>query len=112
MRPHHSITQRLPDRRSSKERIGGLVLFISIFSASWSIGNPMPEALNRVIENNCVDCHDDIDPKGGLDFYSLEWDLEDPHVIEQWVKVHDLMEPFPAINFHCPSRMANMPLME
>ena len=67
-------------------------LFLSlILTAPYSFGDPMPEALNRVIENHCADCHDDLDPKGGLDLFSLEWDLKNPHLTERWVKVHDLL---------------------
>ena len=67
-------------------------LFLSlILTAPYSFGDPMPEALNRVIENHCADCHDDLDPKGGLDLFSLEWDLKNPHPTERWVKVHDLL---------------------
>jgi hypothetical protein len=68
-----------------------LILTFTALANTSAQAVELPEALNRVIENHCVDCHDDLDPKGGLDFYSLEWDLEDPHVIEQWVKVHDLL---------------------
>ena len=71
--------------------IGLLVLFFLVLTPSFSFANPMPEALNLVIENHCADCHDDVDPKGGLDLFSLEWDLEDPHLAERWVKVHDLL---------------------
>ena len=49
----------------------------------------LPESLNLLIENHCVDCHDDFDQKGGLDLLSLKWDLEDPHLAERWVKVYD-----------------------
>lgn len=73
------------------ERTGLLVLLSWMLTASVSFGNPMPEALNRVIENHCADCHDDLDPKGGLDLFSLEFDLEDAHLTERWVKVHDLL---------------------
>ena len=86
-----SMIQQLLDVRSHKARTRRLVLLSWVLNASVSFGNPMPEALNRVIENHCADCHDDLDPKGGLDLFSLEWDLEDPHLTERWVKVHDLL---------------------
>ncbi|MDF1862355.1 MAG: DUF1592 domain-containing protein [Verrucomicrobiales bacterium] len=68
-----------------------LILTFTALANASAQNFELPEALNRVIENHCVDCHDDLDPKGGLDFYSLEWNLEDPHLTEQWVKVHDLL---------------------
>ena len=71
--------------------IGLLVLLSLVLTASISFGAPMPESLNRVIENHCADCHDDFDAKGGLDLLSLEWDLENPHLTGKWVKVHDLL---------------------
>ena len=60
-------------------------LLSTAFSTAMTIGlssgvaqaDDLPEALNRVIENHCADYHDDLDPKGGLDLVSLEWDLDD-----------------------------------
>ena len=91
MPPFDSLIQPFLDRRSRMERTGRLVLLFWFLTASVSFANPMPEALNRVIENHCADCHDDLDAKGGLDLFSLEWDLEDPHLTARWVKVHDLL---------------------
>lgn len=70
------------------------LLFIAMMVGLSSVvaqADDLPEALNQVIENHCADCHDDLDPKGGLDLFSLEWDLKDPHLTERWVKVHDLL---------------------
>ena len=70
-----------------------ITLFLSsaaLINASAQ-GVELPESLNAVIENHCVDCHDDIESKGGLDFYALEWDLADAHTAGIWVKVHDLL---------------------
>ena len=70
----------------------GLMVFLSpMLTASSSSGAPMPESLSQVIENHCADCHDDTVAKGGLDLFSLRWDLEDAHLTERWVKVHDLL---------------------
>ena len=62
-----------------------------VLMASFAFGEPIPESLNRVIENHCADCHDDVEAKGGLDLFSLKWDLEDPHTTGIWVKVHDVL---------------------
>ena len=91
MNPFDHLIQLPLARRSGREWTGFLVLFSLVLTVSLSFGNPMPEALNRIIENHCADCHDDLDPKGGLDLFSLEWDLEDPHLTERWVKVHDAL---------------------
>lgn len=70
-----------------------ITLFLSFAALAHASAQnvELPEALNRVIENHCADCHDDMDPKGGLDLFSLEWDLEDAHLAERWVKVHDVI---------------------
>ena len=91
MNPFDHLIQEHFKCRSSKGRMGLLAFIALVLSAYPSFGNPMPEALNGVIENHCADCHDDLDPKGGLDLFSLEWDLEDAHLTERWVKVHDVI---------------------
>lgn len=68
-----------------------LISVIAVLAHSPSPADELPEALNRVIENHCADCHDDLDPKGGLDLFSLEWDLNDAHLTERWTKVHDVL---------------------
>ena len=49
----------------------------------------VPKLLNGLLENHCLKCHDDVEMKGGLDLYSLEWNLKDPHLTGIWVTVHD-----------------------
>lgn len=68
-----------------------LILTFAVLVHASAQNFELPVALNQVIDNHCVDCHDELDPKGGLDFYSLEWNLEDPHLTERWVKVHDVV---------------------
>ena len=68
-----------------------LISVIAVLAHSSAPADELPEALNRVIENHCADCHDDLDPKGGLDLFSLEWDLNDAHLTERWTKVHDVL---------------------
>ncbi|MEN8715752.1 MAG: hypothetical protein ABF384_12655 [Verrucomicrobiales bacterium] len=46
-----------------------LVLLLScaaLINASVQ-GGELPQSLNAVIEAHCVECHDDIETKGGLD---------------------------------------------
>ena len=57
--------------------------------ASVSQGSNLPEALSKVFENHCVDCHDGADAEGGLNLLSLDWNLTDPHLTGVWVKIHD-----------------------
>ena len=68
-----------------------LISVIAVLAHSSAPADELPEALNQVIENHCADCHDDLDPKGGLDLFSLEWDLNDAHLTERWTKVHDVL---------------------
>ncbi len=62
----------------------GLGLFVSSSAAE-----SLPRTLDMLLENHCLDCHDDLERKGELDLYSLDWNLADSHVADIWVKVHD-----------------------
>ena len=61
-----------------------LILTFSALVHASAQNFELPAALNAVIENHCADCHDDLDPKGGLDLFSLEWNLDDAHLTERW----------------------------
>ena len=52
-------------------------------------GSELPEKLPALFEKHCLNCHDDLETKGGLDLQSLEWNLDDPHTAGIWVKIHD-----------------------
>jgi hypothetical protein len=67
---------------------GFLLSVTALFSASGQ-DVKLPSSLKAVIETHCLDCHDDIDAKGGLDLAALKWNLADPHTAGLWVKVHD-----------------------
>ncbi len=56
---------------------------------SSSAAENLPRTLYSLLENHCLDCHDDLERKGGLDLYSLDWNLADSHVADIWVKVDD-----------------------
>ena len=56
---------------------------------SSSVAESLPRTLDVLLENHCLDCHDDVEMKGGLDLFSLDWNLADPHLADIWVKVHD-----------------------
>ena len=51
-------------------------------------GADLPKTLTALVENHCMDCHDDT-KEGGLNLLSLEWKLDDPHISSVWVKIHD-----------------------
>ena len=57
--------------------------------AQASQGSDVPEALSTFFGNHCIDCHDDAEASGGLNIQSLDWNLDDPHITNIWVKIHD-----------------------
>ncbi|MEO2013460.1 MAG: DUF1592 domain-containing protein [Fuerstiella sp.] len=64
-------------------------LFCLGWSASVSDAQDLPETLNALFENHCLDCHGNVEPSGGLDLSSLKWQLDDPYLTSIWVKIHD-----------------------
>ena len=71
------------------ERVAiGVGFGLGLFTSS-SAAESVPRTLDALLENHCLDCHDDVEMKGGLDLFSLDWNLADPHVADIWVKVHD-----------------------
>ena len=69
-------------------QVGILVLSLrTLFSTGLSAEEP--GQLRPFLERHCIDCHDDVQAEGGLDFLSLEWNLEDLHTAGLWVKAHD-----------------------
>src|SRR3954447_20646833 len=47
------------------------------------------EAVQAFLEDRCLECHDSVRKKGGLDLTELEFDLDDPRSFARWVAVHD-----------------------
>ena len=67
-----------------------IILLMSMgLVAQASQGADVPEALNAFLGNHCIDCHDDAEASGGLNIQSLDWSLDDPHITNIWVKIHD-----------------------
>ena len=84
------ISVNRPNSYMLKQAFVGLFALFSVgLITSFAFGEKIPVSLNHVIENHCMDCHDDVEAEGKLDLLSLEWDLEDPHIRDIWVKVHD-----------------------
>ena len=50
---------------------------------------PTPEAVQRFVTSNCVECHDDDIKKGGLDLTALAFDLNNANSFNRWVQVLD-----------------------
>lgn len=76
----------------SLSRIGALYSLIcaAVFTSAAHADSPssrLPESLAPVLEESCVDCHDQKSHKGGLDLTSLSKDLLDPSVRERWIRI-------------------------
>jgi hypothetical protein len=41
------------------------------------------------LDQHCIECHDDVSTKGGLNLLELAYDPGDPHNLAIWAKVHD-----------------------
>lgn len=73
-----------------KHHIQGLCVWLLVFLFAPVIrGSDLPETLSTLLEHHCVGCHEGATAEGGLNFVSLDWNLEDSHVTGIWVKIHD-----------------------
>ena len=70
-------------------RFAVIIVLAMVLLAPMSQGADLPEKLTTLFDNHCVQCHDGEDAEGGLTLKSLEWNLDDPHVADIWVKIHD-----------------------
>lgn len=58
----------------------------------WALCAPAAEPPQRVsefLDANCVDCHSGAAAEGGLELDALDYGLEDPQQVSQWVRVYD-----------------------
>lgn len=51
-----------------------------------------PKEIDSFLAENCFDCHDDEVSKGELNLLDLKFDLDDPHLMEKWVRVFERAE--------------------
>lgn len=70
--------------------IHSLKIILSICLLTLIVGNNTKanDALNQLIENACIDCHD-ADSENGLDLSNLEFELDRKDSFTQWEKVFD-----------------------
>ena len=65
-------------------------LTLSVLSVAVVRAAPeLPAPLRTFVEERCVDCHDEIEKKGGLDLTALSFDLNDAKTFTAWVNIHD-----------------------
>ena len=65
----------------------GLLLASAI---SHAAGLPAPA--RKFIKSRCIDCHDAVSKKGGLDFDALSTQLDDPAVKAKWIYAFDRVD--------------------
>ncbi|SFJ57182.1 DUF1592 domain-containing protein [Planctomicrobium piriforme] len=56
---------------------------------SVCFGQPAPVPGAAFLKSHCYDCHDTDTKEGGLDLTKLKFDLSNPVIFAEWVKVHD-----------------------
>ena len=49
----------------------------------------LPAPISKFIQEQCLDCHSDDDPEGGLSLDSLAFDLKKPKVFKDWQRVYE-----------------------
>src|SRR5690349_7521987 len=52
----------------------------------------MPPGLKMAVAKTCLGCHSGAAAKGGLDFASLSFDLNNRMIRDRWLRVHDRIE--------------------
>ena len=65
------------------------VCVLLLLCTSKSTAAEIPEALRRLIRENCLDCHDGDSAEGGLDLASLAFTLDDRGLRDRWILIHD-----------------------
>ncbi|MEM0968746.1 MAG: DUF1587 domain-containing protein, partial [Verrucomicrobiota bacterium] len=61
-----------------------LTLFF-LLECGWSFDRK----LQPFFEAHCLDCHDDLSQKGGLNLYELSTDLKEEATYAQWLRIYD-----------------------
>ncbi len=76
-----------------KTRMGGqaAVTVLGLVGASGAVAlsAPIPESIFTFLDRHCIECHDDLESSGDLDFYELDFDLKDKETTRLWTLVHD-----------------------
>ena len=68
-------------------RLGGLAVVVgpgALFGEE-----PFPRFVDSFFDTHCLECHDDVSAKGGLNLLDLDFDPLDPVSLATWAKVHD-----------------------
>ena len=65
-----------------------IIFSICLLTLVFSNTTRANDALNQLIENSCIDCHD-ADSENGLDLSNLEFELNRKEAFARWEKVYD-----------------------
>ncbi|MEM7599803.1 MAG: DUF1592 domain-containing protein [Verrucomicrobiota bacterium] len=71
---------------------------IAIFALSFALAaavaevSELPEQIDTFLVTYCLDCHDDLSEKGGINLDFLEIDWSDPHSSGRWSKAWEVIE--------------------
>ena len=68
-------------------RLSGLTA--ALLASGQLKGMNLDPKIGAFIENNCADCHNDIDREAKLDLTSFSYDPEDSANFATWVKIND-----------------------
>ncbi|QDU38204.1 hypothetical protein Mal4_25290 [Maioricimonas rarisocia] len=66
-----------------------LIPTVAVRAADQNGQDRIPAVASSFIEATCLDCHDGPDGEAGLDLRALAGNLDDGHLFEKWVRVHD-----------------------
>src|SRR5688572_11301478 len=51
----------------------------------------LPSSVRSLLDNKCVGCHQGAKAPGGFDLKTMEFDLNDAHSLDRWIRVHDVV---------------------
>jgi hypothetical protein len=74
--------------------IGCLFIGFLMNSGAYALGDLQIEHLKAtaLIENSCLDCHDDLEQKGNLRLDTLASINTDPSTMQRWLQIYDRVE--------------------
>src|SRR4051794_13091765 len=65
------------------------VLMIFCAAPRHSRAEAQNDGVQAFLDRHCLECHESVTKKGGLDLTELASDLAAPQTFAQWVAVHD-----------------------
>jgi hypothetical protein len=69
-----------------------LMCVIVILVAPPALANDDADGVQAFLDKHCLECHESVNKKGGLDLTELPFDLATPQVFARWVTLHDRVQ--------------------